>query len=159
MTKICSKCSINKPLDNYYANKKSIDKKTKMCKDCYRVYHQGRQTPSLRETRRQYRIDNPNMFMYWSAKKRANKFNLDFDLDLEDIIIPEYCPYLGIKLTRIQGDGRQPFNPSLDRIDPSKGYIKGNVEVISNKANIMKNNATRVELITFALNILSRMVK
>jgi len=54
------------------------------------------------------------------------------------------------------GKGRLPNSPSLDRIDPTKGYIKGNVEVISNLANTMKQNATPEELLAFAREVIKR---
>lgn len=47
-----------------------------------------------------------------------------------------------------------PNNPSIDRLDPSIGYIPGNICVISYKANTMKNNASYTELKTFCKNIL-----
>jgi hypothetical protein len=42
--------------------------------------------------------------------------------------------------------GNRNASPSLDRIDPSQGYIKGNVVVISHKANRLKNDAGLAEL-------------
>jgi len=79
------------------------------------------------------------------AKSRAKKNNLPFNLELDDIVIPEKCPLLGIKIesTEVRNS---PNNPSLDRIIPEKGYIKGNVWVISNRANTLKNDATLQEL-------------
>jgi len=64
------------------------------------------------------------------------------------------CPILGIPL--IPGIGAQsPNSPSLDRIIPSLGYVKGNIAVISYRANAMKNDATIDELESFSNNILS----
>ena len=79
------------------------------------------------------------------AKSRAKKNNLPFNLELNDIIIPERCPLLGIKIesTEVRNS---PNNPSLDKIIPEKGYIKGNVWVISNRANTLKNDASLQEL-------------
>jgi 8-oxo-dGTP diphosphatase len=79
--------------------------------------------------------------MFWHAKSRAEERGWPFDLEIQDIVVPEYCPYLGVKLEK--GSGKQtPNSPSLDRIDTLDGYVKGNVEVISYRANTIKNNAT-----------------
>lgn len=86
----------------------------------------------------------------FSAKRRG----LDFDLTYEDIELPEYCPLLGIKLTYFdESNGNDYSHASLDRIDNSKGYIKGNVWVISKLANAMKNCATFDQLNVFCENI------
>lgn len=84
--------------------------------------------------------------MLHQAKGRAKKHNLPFDICEEDIHIPEVCPVLKQKLVR-----RTIYAPSLDRMVPELGYIKGNIQVISMKANKMKNNATQEELKNFAI--------
>ena len=86
------------------------------------------------------------------AKSRAKKNNLPFNIELDDIVIPERCPLLGIKIesTEVRNS---PNNPSLDKIIPEKGYIKGNVWVISNRANTLKNDATLQELKTLVENL------
>ena len=82
------------------------------------------------------------------AKCRANKLGREFELTLEDIVVPEVCPLLGIKLEWGVGKGRHRLDatPSVDRILPDKGYTKENVWIISWRANMLKNNATLEEL-------------
>ena len=80
------------------------------------------------------------------AKSRAKQNNIPFNLTLEDIIIPDTCPLLGIPLEIQLKKGYHPNSPSLDKIIPEKGYIKGNVWVISNRANTLKNDASLKEL-------------
>ena len=83
--------------------------------------------------------------MFMGAKHHAIKLGTPFNLSIEDILIPEECPVLGIPLVR--GVGKQSdSSPSLDRLVPKLGYIRGNVCVISNKANRLNNNATLEEL-------------
>lgn len=94
-------------------------------------------------------------YMLATAKARAKKKGLDFELEIDDIHIPTHCPILEVELTNIQGKGIVGTNPSLDRIDNSLGYIKGNVHVISDLANRMKSNATKEELLAFARGILN----
>ena len=67
--------------------------------------------------------------------------------------LPERCPILDIEL--IKNDSKRLGNSaSLDRVDNNKGYIKGNVRVISFKANHMKANASIQELLKFSQNII-----
>ena len=69
----------------------------------------------------------------------------EFSIELEDILIPEKCPVFGFNLKREDRETWM-FAPSVDRIDSSKGYTKGNVTVVSRRANILKRDATLEEL-------------
>ena len=80
-----------------------------------------------------------------SAKRRAQERGLDFNLTLDDIIIPDKCPVFGITLEK-KDDGRQSCSPSLDRINNELGYVRGNVMVISWAANSLKSNASLDQL-------------
>lgn len=100
-----------------------------------------------------FRANNKEKYIYWRTKRRSEKEGHPFNLDLEDIIIPKYCPILGIELDRYEGFDN--FNvPSIDKIIPELGYIKGNIRIISKKANMMKLNANFEELKIFSKNIL-----
>lgn len=110
-----------------------------------------RKCENLRRKNSYYK--NPITRMLMNAKTRARTLNLDFNITHEDVPIPKKCPILEIEF--IQGTkGNYSFTPTIDRIIPSKGYIKGNVKVISMLANKMKNSATREECVKFAKNII-----
>jgi hypothetical protein len=78
--------------------------------------------------------------MWWRAKKRSEKSGVNFDIRIDDIVIPDVCPVFGFKFEVGNGKGPTDKSPSLDRIDNSKGYVKGNIQVISFKANKMKSD-------------------
>jgi 5'(3')-deoxyribonucleotidase len=90
--------------------------------------------------------DGPRRMMWSKAKRRAADKGLPFSIKPEDIIIPTHCPVLGIPLEFKIGQGPGEHSPSLDRIDRDKGYVPGNIAVISMKANRIKNDATVNEL-------------
>lgn len=104
----------------------------------------------------QWRQENPSKRLIHATRQSAKLKNLEHNIDETDLPCPEFCPLLGIKIDYTAGNGKTMLKPSVDRIDPTKGYIKGNVEVMSSLANTMKSKATPEQLITFAKNILKR---
>lgn len=112
----------------------NIEAKRKMCRD---YYYKNKDS-------------NPIKYLLAYAKLRSKQKKLPFDLTIDDIIIPEVCPIMGTKFDR--SDVKT--SPSIDRIVPELGYIKGNIQVISTLANQMKWNSTREELIQFCKGVL-----
>lgn len=98
------------------------------------------------QVRRKSRLADVRRYMLQGAKSRAKSRGLPFNLTLDDLgPLPEYCPVLGIPLeigTGLHTDG----SPSLDKIIPQMGYVKGNVLIISMRANRLKSNATPTEM-------------
>ena len=90
--------------------------------------------------------------LWMSAKRRAKASGLEFDLNLEDIQVPTHCPLLGVVMHTAQGV-LSAYSPSLDRLDATKGYVKGNVWVISHRANTIKSNANLAELKLLVTNL------
>lgn len=86
------------------------------------------------------------MSLWHSAKKRARDAKIPFAIRITDICIPDRCPVLGMMLDQTQGASPsrapRPNAPSLDRIDPAKGYTLDNVAVISHRANNLKKDGT-----------------
>lgn len=81
--------------------------------------------------------------MLQRARKRAKENGLDFSITEGDVLIPFRCPVLGIPMSL---EGSVDNSPSLDRIKNDAGYIKGNVIVVSHRANRMKGDSTPEEL-------------
>lgn len=93
--------------------------------------------------------------LWYAAKRRAKLKNLPFDIEVSDIKVPETCPILGIQLKQTSGKGavaipERNASASLDRIDNEKGYVKGNVAVISMRANHVKADGTTAEIAAIA---------
>lgn len=90
-----------------------------------------------------------------TAKQRAQEKDVPFDITIEDFDLPTHCPLLGIEIDYSRPTGYQPNQPSLDRIIPELGYVKGNVWTISRRANSMKNDAPPDQLKKFCENVLN----
>lgn len=145
--KACSQCGVVQDIDQY--------PKTYQKRKDGSPYGDGRRancrTCENKRRKRSY-DNNPLTRMFMNAKARGRQYGIEFNLEVSDLKIPEFCPILGVKL-ELGWKDNYPFAPSIDRIDSTKGYVKGNVAVVSLLANRMKSNATVEQCLAFALNI------
>ena len=76
-----------------------------------------------------------------SLRGRSKRKSIPFDLTANDLLklIPAdgLCPALGIPI--IFGGKLSRNSPSVDRLIPALGYVRGNIAIISHKANSMKH--------------------
>jgi len=144
--KTCSKCGKSKPESSFRVRGDNGKLRNECCKCESR---RNNKSLVIAETPRD--TTNPRdakeiamKRMLAGAKARAQDKGLMFNLHYEDIQIPNLCPVLKIPL--IPSQGMSDGSPSLDRMIPYLGYVKGNVRVISMKANRIKTDATSLEL-------------
>ena len=114
--RLCPNCKCLKPKETFVYRR---------CADCVK-----------KSKLAHYRRMSTEARLWRAARSRARRKGIEFDLLLEDIVIPEQCPVLGIPMD----------HPSLDRFDPTRGYTADNVRVISMRANMIKNDATVEDL-------------
>ena len=126
----CMKCNKMKHFSEFHNHKACLFGINTVCKECRKPMSKA----SYRRTTQEYRL-------WSSAKSRAKRRGLEFNIEVDDIVIQNQCPILQRKYLKYTD-----MAPSLDRMDNSKGYIKGNVEVISVRANRMKGDYTMEEL-------------
>ena len=176
--KTCKKCNEVKPFDAFYGSKNKNGRTyySNPCKDCTRTVQKKEENGKCKKCKVQKtendfysgqrvcktcRINSSSSLyfekirtnvpkrMIIAAKSRAKNKNLPFNITEDDIVVPTHCPILGFEL-EISNTNPSFNSPSLDRIIPELGYIKGNVRVISHMANAMKSSATPEQLLTFA---------
>lgn len=141
-------CGYSKPLTEFHKAKKHPDGLDYRCKQCCKEYkkeHREENKNIYYERTEKYRSENRDKALLYAAKHRAKQQGLPFDIDMTDVVIPTCCPVLGIEL-KFNKDKVEDDSPSIDKIIPSLGYVKGNVCVISNRANKIKTNADPYEL-------------
>lgn len=161
-SKTCSKCGILKTLDCFYKRKAGKDGLQAKCKDCQRVTDRTararwakKNRSKLNKAHKKWADQNPEYILWFHGKQRAKKKGVPFTITINDIVIPKFCSYLNTELVRV-GKKHKANAPSIDEIITGKGYIPGNIQIISEKANRMKNNASIPELLSFSQAIIKQ---
>lgn len=150
-------CKLEKPKEEFHKASSALDGLNYYCKMCNKLHankYRIKNREKIRERGLESRNNNPSKRLYHSIKNRAKKYGLEFNIEPSDIVIPEYCPLTGIKINTSSGVGRNRDCPSVDRIDNTKGYVKGNIRVVSDLGNRMKSDASKAELLEFSIRIL-----
>jgi hypothetical protein len=137
-----NKEKISESSKNYYlANKTS---RKKYDKELY-AKNRDQNIAKAKERLAIMKSKDPFYLLFMNRKSKAKKKGITFDVKYSDLVLPSHCPILGIPLF-FDLNKAIDNTPSIDKIDPSMGYIKGNVQIISYKANRIKNNASLEEL-------------
>lgn len=127
--------------------RKSISQRTSEIRNLFGLQ------PKMSENSYDSEYDRIRGYIIRNSKYCAKRRDIYFDLKYTDFELPEFCPILGMKLEYgSESNGNSPNHATLDRIDNSKGYIPGNVMIISRLANAMKNEASFSQLQTFIEN-------
>lgn len=129
--KRCTDCKEVKPFSEFHRHATALFGYNTVCKSC--------RVPLSKDNYAQRSFEQK---MWERAKGRAKRSGRDFNIERSDITIPERCPVLDVPIVLEAGSD---YAPSLDRIDSSRGYVKGNVIVMSKRANTLKNNMTLQE--------------
>jgi hypothetical protein len=154
-TKCCSKCATTKTLDAFAVEPRSKDGRRYSCRECdrmrnrtYIAKHRERRNAEARARRKEnptqdrlyqegYRRRHPWKLILRHASQRAQKMGLAFDLDQHVVALTKRlsamrCEMTGLPLTQGRGTlGARKWNsPSLDRIDPAKGYAYSNIRIV-----------------------------
>ena len=129
------------------SNINNPNKHIKVCDECrYKLRHVYRKSNGI-----------PSFWRFTNSvvEKAIERNRYPVEITAEDIcnVWPKdnKCPIMGTEF-RV-GEPRMD-SPSLDRIDNNKGYTLDNIQIISNLANNMKQNATDDQLKLFAQWIL-----
>jgi hypothetical protein len=101
-----------------------------------------------REYVRRWEERHPREYMIQKSKHNAKSRGIEHTITVTDLEWPTHCPVLGIELAydRKRKGPRRYNYASLDRKDNAKGYVPGNVFIISWWANRLKHDMTIQEV-------------
>lgn len=153
----CSKCRQTKPLTDFVKGHKNpkyaYQAYKSFCKPCYvihmRDYYKRKPEKYARMRARSKEImrEDPARQIWLKVRRRARISGMEFTISPSDLEpVPQTCPALGIPLVYGAKGANRPDLPSVDRVDNSRGYVPGNVRIISFRANELKSSATLEEL-------------
>ena len=137
--KECTKCHEEKDESEFPPSPNTKDGYYHWCRPC-----KNKEERERRQRNAKLKDPSQNKSMWSRAQQRAGDGGLDFTITPDNIFVPQRCPVFGTML-EVGGECKD-NSPSLDRIDNTKGYVPGNVVVVSYKANRLKNNASLEEL-------------
>lgn len=138
--KTCTNCGESKDRSEFFRSRDAKDLLQSHCKLCNKL------------RRQRWAANNKIADLVHKAKIRSKKDGIPFALTPDDLQIPKTCPLLGIDLD-LSSSGRSGSMPSLDKIIPERGYVPGNVWVVSWRANRIKSDASIWELEALARNL------
>jgi len=155
MEKLCKRCDTVKLLSEFYPDPTHSDGVHSTCKVCNNAYskqYRERNKDKMKEYKQILKQNNPIKYLLIQAKARCKHLgsNIPFDITPDDVEYVTHCPVFGVELKYNSKQSKRGMvvddAASLDRIIPELGYIRGNVRIISWRANKLKSDITPDEM-------------
>ena len=139
--KICRGCDLEKQEEDFPARNDRSGRRRPYCSECVNKINKSRYN--------RYKKESPFKLKASRARQRAAAQGLPFDLDEEylESLWTGICPVFDQPIVIYDSDRSDPWAAELDKFIPELGYVKGNVNFLSRKANRLKNNMVFEELI------------
>lgn len=134
----CMKCKEMKSISEFHKHAKCKGGYNSVCKTCRKPL-----------SKNNYLTHSTQYKLWYRAKRRAKERGLEFSISIQDIFVPKKCPVFNKEFKE-----NTPYAASLDRKNSSLGYTKENIQVISTRANTLKNDSSLEEL-TMLVNFLN----
>lgn len=163
--KLCTQCKCHKHKELFHKNSSSSDGYSYECKSCASSRHKQIYKQSFLGDKKQKKLDqvkqwgenNPKSL--WviravnRAKRRAKAKGVPCTLTTKTIfhLVPDKCPVYNTPFVFAGNEVALDTSPSVDRIDPKKGYTPENIVIISVKANRIKSAYNSSDLMKVAL--------
>jgi len=149
---ICRVCENELPLTSEYFSVRSenitgFQNTCKKCKSNHTQKHRVRK--AIKDD-----VNDVLQSRLVTARSRCKSTQYEFNITLEDLKElwdkqKGKCAISGIEMTHKMNSGKIRTNVSLDRIDSSKGYIQGNVQLVCHIINGMKSDLEYNEFLHF----------
>lgn len=134
--KCCRSCLEIKPLSQFDKSSVTLLGVANKCKTC-----------RSEDSKNSWQVCTFERSMFNSAKGRAKRKGILFTITLEDIVIPDRCPVLGVEIVL---ERNHKYAPSIDQIVPGAGYTPENILIMSKRANLLKNDMSEEEAVMLA---------
>lgn len=162
--RVCLSCQTEKHLSDFPRSNGRYHKRT--CRECdtkrntARVNNWRAQDPDRHRAAAQKRYRDGYVrasirHSFKNAMARAAKLGIAFDIQLSEFEDATHCQLTGIEFRQPPVSGVVgPFSPSIDRVEPGKGYVRGNTRVVLMAINAAKGTGTDEDLIFIATKLL-----
>lgn len=173
--KYCGSCQTDKPFDNFHKDGAKADGYHAQCKTCRKLYYndnrqnrlnynknwndQNKDRIQFHNRKRKSTIDGRAKQLWHAARTRANDKNLEFNIcenRIKFALFMGKCERTGIDFifdAPPNGLKFHPFAPSIDRIDPNRGYIYENIAIVCWSYNVGKHSLTHDEFVSFCKKV------
>lgn len=164
---VCNVCLVEKPLREYIKNDGVIKQRLKTCRKCCDEKLKAAHQTVFNKSRKEMKIRNKRTYysktwgraasLYTSARLRSKKLDRPFEITsnfIKEKIEKGICEKSGLKFDLSYVETRRnPFAPSVDRIDSNGGYTVENTQIVCSMYNAGKNEHDELDFIAMCLAV------